>query len=276
MPSRRAFLRAGGALAAAPWAAACNDLLGPTPADSNWTVQERGRFIFYTRPASFAAGIVDQLYPVLDDQYSVAAAMLDVRFSARVSMFLYSSGADAGLFSDHSGVAYADTQAVRAVCVPPFDANLMALLSHEFNHVLTRNTLGQPGTYFMNEGIATAVIGERFHNNGRHLLFPWTAARLNQVPSLTTLVDDDQWSGTSEDVAYKTSASFLAWLLDTHGSARLKQIFTARSSEMQDRVRSRTAGRSTSSSRTGRRSAPRILARAPRPGRERASCDKPR
>ena len=236
MPGRRAFLRAGTALVVAPFAPACNTVLGPTPVDSNWNVREFGRLTMYTRPGSFASGIVDQLYAVLDDQYNVASVMLDVQFGGRVSVFLYNSGADAGLPSDHSGVAYSDTLAVRAVCIAPLDANLMLLVSHELNHVLTRATLGQSGTYFMTEGIATAVVSERFHSNGRHFLFPWTAARLNQLPSLTTLVGDDGWQQTAEDVAYNVSASFLAWLLDSRGPAPLKQIFGARSSEMPTRV----------------------------------------
>src|SRR5262249_47922353 len=153
------------------------------------------------------------------------------------SMFLYNSGVDAGLPSDHFGVAYPDTQAVRAVCPPPLDGNLLTLLSHEFNHLITHNTLGQPGTSFMNEGIATATIVERFHNQGRHFLSPWTASRAGQLPSVATLVDDGKWSQSPVVDAYNTSASFIAWLIDSHGPAPLKAVFTAQSNEIEGRVR---------------------------------------
>lgn len=164
--------------------------------------------------------------------------MLDVRYAGRISLFLHTSATDAGLPSDRSGVAYPDTQTVRAVCVPPIDGNLMVLLSHECNHVIANNTLGSAGTSFMNEGTATAVIGERYHAQGRHFLYPWTAARIGQLPSISTLVDDSHWNDGPQDVAYNTSASFIAWLIDTRGPASFKQIFTARSSELDGRVRS--------------------------------------
>jgi hypothetical protein len=223
---------------AAPFAAACQSALGPSSVDSQWDIHERGRFTFYTRPSSFAGRSVDQLFAVLDDQYNATAAMLDVRYAGHVSMFLYNSGADAGLQSDHSGVAFPDTQAVRAACVPPIDGNLMLLLSHEFNHVITRNTLGQAGTYFMTEGIATALVTERFHLQGRHFLYPWTSSRIGSLPAIATLLDDDHWHDPPEDVAYNTSASFLAWLLDGKGAAPLKQVFVVRSNEINDRIQS--------------------------------------
>ena len=173
---------------------------------------------------------------MLDDQYNATAATLDVRYAGHVSMFLYNSGKDAGFLSDHAGVAYPDTQAVRAVCIPPVDGNLMELLSHEFNHVIASNTLGQSGTYFMTEGIASALISERFHSSGRHFLYPWTAARAGQLPAIATLLDDGHWHDPPQDVAYNTSASFLAWLLDVRGPAPLKQVFTVRSGEILDRI----------------------------------------
>ena len=238
MPSRRGFLRAGAAALTAPFAAACQTALGPSQLDSDWEVQERGHFTFYVRPSSFAARSVDQLSPVLDDQYNYVAATLDVRYGGHVSMFLYNSGKDAGLMSDHAGVAFPDTQAVRAVCIPPFDANLMTLLSHEFNHVITKNTLGQSGTYFMTEGTASALISERYHSSGRHFLFPWTASRLARLPAIAALLDDSHWHDSTETDAYNTSASFLAWLIDLRGPAPFKQVFIARSDEMNDRIQS--------------------------------------
>ncbi len=51
---------------------------------------------------------------------------------------------------------------LRAVCVPPLDPNLFGLLAHEANHVIVQNALGRPGTYFVNEGLASAVLSERF------------------------------------------------------------------------------------------------------------------
>lgn len=234
MPDRRRFLSA--VCLAAPFASACQNILGPRRIDDDWDVQERGRFTFYARPSSFGARSVDQLYTVLDDQYNATTAMLDVRYGGHISIFLYNSGIDAGLPSDGSGVAYPDTQAVRAACVAPVDANLMFLLSHECNHVIARNTIGQAGTTFMNEGIATALVTERFHSRGRHFLYPWTASRAGQLPSLSSLLDDGHWHDAPEDVAYNASASFIAWLIDTRGPMPVKDVFGAPSRDIESRL----------------------------------------
>ena len=238
MPGRRSVLRAGVAMMTAPLAAACQTVLGPSKTDSNWDVQERGRFTFYARSSSFAAKSIDQLFLVLDDQCDYAAATLDVQYRAHVSMFLYDSNNDAGFPPDVAGVAYSDTQTVRAVCAPPLDGNLMARVSHELNHLITRNALGQSGTYFMTEGIASAIISERYHSSGRHFLFPWTASRLPQLPAIAALLDDDHWNDSPTVIAYNTSASFLAWLVDLRGPAPLRQVFVARSKEISDRMES--------------------------------------
>ena len=71
------------------------------------------------------------------------------------------------------------------------------------------------------------MITERYHSNGRHFYYPWTAR-----------LDDEFWNETSSQFSYSTSASFLAWLIDTRGPAPLKQVFTVRSSEAVDRMQS--------------------------------------
>ena len=238
MPGRRAVLRAAAACAIAPFAQACHQILGPTGYDANWQVFDKGRFTFYARASSFAAQSIDQLFVVLDDQYDAACAMLAVKYAAHVSMYLYADPADGDFASNYSGVAYPDTQTVRATCLPPLDGNLMSLLSHEMNHLITKNTLGQSGTSFMTEGIASAVITEKYHNSGRHFYYPWTAANLSKLPPIASLLDDNYWSGTDSQLAYRTSASFLAWLIDTRGPAPLKQVFTVRSNEAVQRMES--------------------------------------
>src|SRR5262245_48189425 len=238
MASRRSFLRAGAACLAAPLASACHTMFGPSSVGTNWEVFERGRFTFYARPSSFAARSIDQIFPALDYQYDGAAAMLEVRYSGHISMYLHESAADGGFASNYSGKAYPDTGTVRATCTAPFDGNLIGLLSHEMNHVITRNALGQSSTAFITEGIATAVIVEKDFNNGRHFLYPWTASHLAQLPSIAAILDDDQWSKTDQQTAYRASASFLAWLIDTRGPAPLKQVFTTRSDEAEARIQS--------------------------------------
>jgi hypothetical protein len=53
---------------------------------------------------------------------------------------------------------------------------------------------------------------------------------------MSTLIDDGGWGRTAQDTAYKSSASFLAWLIDTYGSDRLRQIYPLNSDQMLDRI----------------------------------------
>jgi hypothetical protein len=205
--------------------AGCESILGPRPPDSNWRVHDSARFAFFVRPGSFADQNAARLAEVLEDQYSFSVASLELRYSGRISAFFYNSASDAGLESDHAGVAYPDTETFRTVCVPPLDGNLFVLVSHEANHVIQGAALGRPGTSFLNEGLASAVLSERFHSFGKTFLYAWTNTQSSRLPPLAGLADDAKWNGFPQDVAYNASGSFLAYLLDTSGAERLRQLY---------------------------------------------------
>jgi hypothetical protein len=226
---------AGIAVGAGLALAACNPIFGPSHPDANWHVFETARFSLHVRPGSFAEQNQTALGAVLEDQYTVTIATLDMHMNAHISGFLYNSASETDLSGDHSGVAYPDTSAFRAVCVPPLDANLFSLISHEANHVIIDGGLGHPGTYMMNEGLASAVLSERFHNQGRHFYYAWTKAHRAQIPPMSRLVDDSEWNHVAHDVAYSASASFLAYLLETQGPSRLRQVFYADSENFASR-----------------------------------------
>ena len=57
-----------------------------------------------------------------------------------------------------------------------------------------------------------------------------------QVLPLARVYNNDEWKDLSAQAAYNTSASFLAWLLDTYGADRLRQIYGVPSHEFSDRV----------------------------------------
>jgi len=87
----------------------------------------------------------------------------------------------------------------------------------------------------MNEGLASAIMSERFHPGGKSFLYPWTARNAAQIPDLSNLVDDGTWGDYNSTLAYNASASFLAYILDQGGPARLKQLQRVRSSEFEAR-----------------------------------------
>jgi hypothetical protein len=223
-------------LVAAGFVTGCNAILGPGAVDANWRVVEQGRFTFYVRPGSFAEQHVVTLADVLEEQYDTTVRRLELRYDGRLSLFLFDSGADAGLSNEmgdgnHSGVAYPDTASVRVSVVPPLDANLFALLSHEINHVIIRSGLGRPGTSFINEGLASAVLSERFHALGPSFYHSWAGARRGQLPRLADLVDDEKWETVQQATAYNASASFLAYVIETYGASAIREVYYSSSQD---------------------------------------------
>lgn len=222
--------------------AGCNAILTPSPIDDNWRTRSIGHFTFYVRPDSFAEANLTPLAEVLDDQFSTSVTRLNLRYQGQIKMFLYNNGRDAGFGDDYgggdySGVAYPETETVKSVCVPPLSGNLFALLSHEANHVIIRNGLGRPGTTFINEGLASAVLSERFHTLGPSHYYRWAAERRSQLPPLSALIDDEKWKGYPPPTSYAASASFLAFVIEVYGVTPLKAIYYASSSEFQNTFR---------------------------------------
>lgn len=211
--------------------AACNPVLGPSKPDANWQVVETAHFNLHARPGTFAAQNAAALGVVLDDQYEATLGALQASYGARVNGFLYNNAADAGRESEYSGIAFPDTAAFSATATPPLDASLYSLMAHEANHVVIAGALGRAGTSMMNEGLASAVISERHHRQGKTFYYTWTRTHRSQIPAMARLTDDGEWGNVPSNVAYSASASFLAYLLETGGPARLRQLYYARSGE---------------------------------------------
>ena len=218
--------------------AGCTEIYSPSAPDRNWTSVETARFTLLVRPGSFCKSAAPILGESLEDQYDNALSVLGLAASGRITLFLYNSPSEASppLGSDRSGVAFPETGAVHATCVPPLNDGLKSLLNHEINHVIVNRALGRAGTYFMNEGLASALVSDHIAPIGPTYLFAWAASNRNLLIPITTLVDDDRWQASPEQAAYNTGASFLAWLIQQHGRDRLKQIYQARSSEIAQRV----------------------------------------
>lgn len=221
---------------------ACDIVMGPTVPDADWKAINASRFTFMVRPGSFAEQHVPQFTELLDDQFTATVTRLALTYDGHVTFYLHNTGADAGFGDDgnggnRSGIAYPDTETVKAACVPPLDENLYALLAHEVNHVIMINALGRPGTSFVNEGLASAMLSERFHRIGPSFYHRWAQQRRAQLPRMSLLADDEQWKSVAQPMSYGASASFLAYLLQTYGRDPMKAIFTAPSAQFQERFR---------------------------------------
>src|SRR5262245_46939823 len=149
----------------------CHTLLGPPPNDDNWRVYDGPRVSFFVRPGSAAEQNVARLSEVIEDQYASTINALRLSYAGHVRGYAYSAPGENKLEGDFSGRAYPETESFAFVCVAPITSNTFSLMSHEANHVLIDNGFGRAGTHFMTEGLATAVLSETFHSNGRRFLF---------------------------------------------------------------------------------------------------------
>jgi hypothetical protein len=216
-------------------AGACEAVYSPTSPSADWVSHDSTRFTLYARPGSFCASQSAALAEVLEDQYSYATTMLGITPGGTISMFLYPDGRDMHPpMQPSSGVAFPETNAVHAVCAAPNNGGLWSLLSHEANHVILENGLGRAGTSFMNEGLASALVFEREPGMGAAREHQWVRTNRSRVARVADLSDDEKWTGSQE--FYKSSASFLAFLIDRYGAGALKQVYHARSAEFARRV----------------------------------------
>lgn len=213
--------------------AACNQIMGPTTPDTNWRVHQTARFALHVRPGSFADEQAPALGDILDDHFEHTRRVLGLSYDGRVSAFLYNSLSDVEPHapSNYSGVGFADTETMSAVCVPPLGANLAHLLTHEANHVIMGRGMGRHGTAFISEGMASAVMSATYYPALQTGVHGWAQSHRDQLPPIDALVDDDRWEDFPEEIAYKSSASFLLYVLERYGPSVIRQLYPATSSE---------------------------------------------
>ena len=84
-------------------------------------------------------------------------------------------------------------------------------------------------------GLASALVSEHFGDIGPASLHRWVRNNPTRVMAIADLVDDTKWNSNSND-GYRSSASFLAFLIERYGAARLKLVYHARSSQLPARM----------------------------------------
>lgn len=235
------------ARAAAVWSllvltVGCNAIVGPSKVDHNWRTYSSVHFALLVRPGSFAEAHQARLGEVLDDQYVTTLARLGVVYEGRISAFLYDSAKHDELAPERDGKGYPDTETFKATCAPPLDEYLFRLLAHEANHVIQWNAMGRPGSFFMSEGLASAVISTRVYAPGADAYWKWTASQGAAVPALSGLIDDTDWTGSAGEVKARASTSFVAYLLERGGPAPIRQLYPVKSADLPERLRALYGG----------------------------------
>jgi hypothetical protein len=233
-----AYVRAAIAAVIAVASAACNNVLGPTKHDDNWRVHDSAHFALHVRPGSFADTNAAQLAQILDDHFEHAVRVLGLNYTGRISAFCYTSQTDVEPHapSNFSGVGFPETEAIGVVCLGPTDVNLAGLLTHEANHVIMGRGIGRHGTRFMNEGMASAVMSATHFPLLASEVHAWARRNASLMPPIRDLVDDDRFDDLAENVAYRTSASFLLYLLERYGASVVRELYTVRSDAFAARI----------------------------------------
>lgn len=216
---------------------ACESIVGPSPLRGDWEVHQSLRFTLYARPDSFAQQNVASFAALLEDQYSVTTQVFGLSYDGHISGFLYSSAADMERQTEGGGAAYPETETFKASCVPPLDGGLFGLVAHEANHVILWHGLGRAGTAFFREGLPSAVVSEHRFPAGKTFLYGWAAQHISRIPTIESLTDDAKFWDYPEEVSYKSSASFLAYLIDIYGPEPLKQLHGVMSANFVRRFR---------------------------------------
>lgn len=216
---------------------ACDVAYGPTSPTGEWSTHDSSRYTLYARSGSFADASAAAILEVLEDQYTHTNAAFGFADGPHISAFLYNNGGELTppLPQARAGVAFPDTNALHAVAFAPLDDNLRLMISHEANHVILFSGLGRAGTSFMNEGLASAVISERYAEIGRMFLYKWAGANRARLLRIVDLIDDSKWDSNS-NLGYNTSAAFLAFLIDRYGTAKLRQVYYAPSADFARRA----------------------------------------
>jgi len=203
--------------------ASCKNIFGPKnfEKDLNWNIRERQHFIFYVRSNSFAEQNIDTLIQILESHYAYVLNTLELNYSGIISVYIYNSPEDIGT-EYCGGSAYPRTETVKVVC-SPICGGVSTAAPHEIVHVIAKNALGEPGTFFLNEGLAVALEETRL---GMHL-HDWTKKFIEEkrLPSLNTLIDNSRWFDIAYEISYPVSGSFVNYLINMYGAYNIKELF---------------------------------------------------
>lgn len=89
--------------------------------------------------------------------------------------------------------------------------------------MIAHNALGEPGTFFLNEGFAVAMEETPF---GMHV-HEWIKKFIEEkrLPSLKTLIDNSRWPEIAYEISYPVSGSFVNYFINMYGAYNIKELF---------------------------------------------------
>jgi hypothetical protein len=201
---------------------ACDD--GPTgPSPSNPGLTETTNSIHYV-VHSAPGDTVDTAWQ--DGYYEWLVGALQLQSSGRLDYHKYRDRAHMRALTGRDTNGYAEPGTTRFHTIWPTD-------NHEGVHAMVILQIGHPPALF-NEGVAVAhqtnparaILTPQWNGTDLHVLARQYQAA-GRIPALSSLLRSRDFFDFDANVMYPCSGSFVRYLIDTHGLARLKQYFGA-------------------------------------------------
>ena len=173
------------------------------------------------------AAIGGAILDALEEAYTWAGARLGHYPERQVTVILYTQRQFAGLTGSPDWAAGLYDGKIRLPIggLTRVDAQVRALLSHEFMHVMVYEMAGSKAPFWLNEGLAEIAGREASAPPLRHLE---AALEKKRLLPLQTLGGDFRQIDTKQiGLAYEQSYAFTAYLIDRFGWYQMTELLNA-------------------------------------------------
>lgn len=181
------------------------------------------------RPGSRAGASVERAGAMAERDLARICSQLEVKNDARYSLFLFDDVAELSAVTKTTGNAGFSandaSSATGASSYIPYDNDQTR--THEMVHIVAHAKVGDAKTLFFAEGLANALL-EYVHGVPVHAVAKYyrKAGKLPPLGEMTGAPDFYAWLGQHPGFdAYDVAASWMRFLIDTHGIAKVKQYY---------------------------------------------------
>ena len=197
--------------------AGCGGTAHHVPTDELTQTQQSTHFTFHYSPGdNVDPARTEAFYTWITDQLSIDT-------SRRIEYYKYVDVAQKRRLSGKIGNAFADASTFSVHTIFGWD-------NHETTHLITSTVGIQVGLF--DEGIAVAFETDPYNHwvtpnwNGQPP-HAWAKQFLQQgkLPNLTAILDNEQFRAADSNITYPTSGSFVEYLVDQYGIAKVLQLF---------------------------------------------------
>ena len=177
------------------------------------------------RPGSRAAASVERTGAVAERDLARICTQLEVKNDTRYTLYVFDDLPELAAVTKTTGTGGFSTNDGSYI---PYDNDQTR--THEMTHLVTHTKIGDTKSLFFNEGIANALL-EFVHGVPVHAVAKYykKAGKLPPLAEMTGAADFYAWLRAHPGLnAYDIAASWMKFLIDTHGIAKVKQYYTGK------------------------------------------------